>query len=113
MDKRNIDTINELKLWIEGKFELVNQQNVQFGDDIRTIRTRLHDLSNDVAKLNAIDFLGLNKRIEEHDSELEGFTKEAAERKGAIAALKATYAIGGAIVGAASSAVLFFSRVLH
>lgn len=98
-----VETLSELQIWIEGKFELVSQAQATMGEDVRQVRTRVHDLGNEVAKLLALDIEGKFRRLEEadtrHETNITTLTKEAAERRGAISMAKIFYTIGGAVGG--------------
>jgi hypothetical protein len=113
MAKENIETINELKIWIEGRFDLVAQSQHTTEENMKVVRQRVHDLSGDIAKIAAMDFANIQKTLEEHDAKIEGFSRAAYERKGAIAALRATYAVGGALVGLAASVIFDLARFFH
>lgn len=115
--KQTIETLNELKIWIEGQFQLASEARQRLETDVTLIRTRQHELSNEITKIGAsfhnLGFAALKELVSKHDVELEKFSDERLERKGAIRAIKATWAIGGASVGVVSTVLAFASRFIH
>ena len=98
-----VETLSELQIWIEGQFALVAQAQTTTAEDVRQVRSRVHDLGNDLAKLLALDIDGKFKRLEDtvhkHDTDLVKFTKESDQRRGMVTALKSMYVVGGAAAG--------------
>lgn len=109
----DIDSIKELQIWMIGQFDLVYQAQSTQHEDMKAVRQRVHDLAGDVAKIVALDLPAKFLEVKENDTKLEKLRTEAAERKGAIAALKATYAVGGALVGIVASVVFELAKVIH
>lgn len=111
MDKRlSVETLSELQIWIEGQFALIAQAQKTSHEDMTSVRTRLHDLANEVARLSALNLPNtiatLEKADKEHQANIDKFITEAAERRGALATLKALYTVIGALVGG-TLAVMF------
>lgn len=105
MEKIVVTTLTELQIWIEGKFNLLVQSQSTTAEDVRQVRSRVHDLGNDISRLLALDIEGKLQKLEDadkqHESSIERFSKEAAERRGAVAALKVVYMVTGGVIGAA------------
>lgn len=103
-DKRLVvETLSELQIWIEGQFALILQAQTTSQEEMRSLRIRVHDLAGDIAKIIALNLpeklLHLEKADLEHETNIKKFITEAAERRGMVAALKATYAVVGALIG--------------
>lgn len=109
-----VTTLSELQIWIEGKFALVAQAQGTMAEDVRQVRSRVHDLSNEVAALLALGLDEKVKRLEEadaaHAKQLTAMNNEAHERRGAIAAVKIAYIVVGAAIGYATSVFLTLYR---
>lgn len=112
-----IENTRELTIWLEGQFKLVYQAQNVADDELGKLRKTVHDLSNTVqvtmGRLSSLNFDDLKTLVAKHDTELENFTKDAAERKGAIAALKASWGVGGIILGASPSLIYLFTKLVH
>lgn len=97
-----METLSELQIWIEGKFELVTQAQKTTHDDLITVRKTVHDLANDVSVILALNIpeklSQLQKADEVHQANIDKFLKEAAERRGAMSALKVVYLVAGAAI---------------
>lgn len=98
-------TNGELKIWIEGQFELVRERQEFTNGELRTVRQRIHDLSNDVAK----NFSSHDKEIDALDTEVTGLKTW----KASLAAVKAAYGVGGAFIGGSVAIVLDILKVIH
>ena len=111
------ENLGELQIWMEGQFSLVQQAQVTTAEDVRQIRSRVHDLGNEIAKLLALDIEGKFKQLElndaKHDTAIQQFGKEAAERRGAIQVLKIIYTTGGAAAGAGLTLLFELAKVFH
>lgn len=117
MDKMRAENIGELQIWIDGKFELLNANQHTTQEEVRGLRTKVHDLSNEVAKLNAIDIEGKLKALENadqrHDLAIQNYDRQLAERRGAVAMLKIIYTTGGAAAGAGLTLLLSLAKAVH
>lgn len=100
-----VESLSELQIWIGGKFELIAQSQETAHNDLSTIRSRVHDLANEVSKVSALNLPAtiaeLKKADEDHQANIKKFITDAAERRGAITTLKTLYTIIGACVGGA------------
>ena len=112
-DSPTLDNINELRIWLEGKFKLVEQAQSISSEDLRNVRGRVHDLSNEVAKIVALDLSSKFEALKDHDEKLETLRNEASTAKGAIQAIKAAYGIGGTLLGAIIATALELAKVIH
>jgi hypothetical protein len=105
-----VENIGELQIWIEGQFALVRQTQNTTSEDIKAVRNRVHDLSNEVQKLLALDLEGKMRKLEETDDlraqQISKLTAEQSERRGALAVLKALYTTCGLIGGSVVTLVL-------
>lgn len=99
-----IETINELKIWLEGEFKLIAQGQQTSREDIRQVRSRLHDVSNAVAGLTALDIPGKleSMKVEstKQDGIIEKLTAEQTTLKTTIRVAYGAIAIAGVVVGA-------------
>lgn len=99
-----VGTINELKIWIAGQFDLVRQAQTTSGEDLRNVRKSVHDLSNTVAGLTALDIPGKLEKyaneIKEQDAAIRKLAEDGILNKSAIASVKAIYGISGILLGA-------------
>jgi hypothetical protein len=111
------ENIGELQIWIDGKFNLLSQAQNAAADEIRGLRSRLHDLSGEVMKLNSFDIEGKFKLLEiadaKHENAIQQFSTQAAERRGALGILKIIYTTGGAAMGAGLTLLLQLTRGVH
>lgn len=101
VEKRlRVETLSELQIWIEGKFDLIGQAQSTAHEDLTNVRRVVHDLANNVAVITALNIpdkiLALQDADKDHKISIESFSRDAAERRGALAALKVMYAVGGA-----------------
>lgn len=104
MDKRlGVETLSELQIWIEGKFELIAQAQNNAHNDLTNIRRTVHDLANELTKVTALNLPEKIAKLEEsdraHEANIKNFTIEVAERRSAMATLKVVYVMGGALIG--------------
>lgn len=117
MNASKVETLNELKIWLDGKFDLVAQSQKAAGEDIVTLRRTLHDVSNSVAALTILDiprkFSDLAKSVVKHDDDLAAIVKENAAKAAALRFLKSLYFIGGGLLGAIIGISLEVYKVLH
>lgn len=98
-----VETLSELQIWIEGKFALIQQAQTTAHSDLTNVRSRLHDLSNEIAKVTALNIPEKLQRLQdadkEHQTNIDRFIKESAERKGIMSALKGLYVVLGGLIG--------------
>lgn len=97
--------IGELKIWIEGQFDLVKERQEFTNGELKTVRQRIHDLSNDVAK-----------NFAKHDIDIGGIETDVTSLKtwrASLSAVKAAYGVGGAFLGSATVIVLDLLKVIH
>ena len=99
----HIETINELKLWLEGRFDILNKVQDNNSEELKNVRKTVHEVANHVQvliSLNIPDKLdSLSAQIKKHEAELEELNRDNVARKSAVAAIKAAYSIGGAVIG--------------
>lgn len=107
-----IDTINELKIWLEGKFELIRATQTNNSDEIRTLRKTVHDTNNAVGALVILDIPGklegLKDEVKSHDAVIEKLVMEQAALKTTMRAAYVAIGIAGAVIGAVVSSALEF-----
>ena len=112
-----VETLSELQIWIEGKFELLAQAQKSANDDLTNVRRTVHDLNNQMTVIIALNLpekiASLQKADEDHETNIKKFIEQAAERKGAVAALKAVYAIVGTMIGFSGAVALQFYQSLQ
>lgn len=117
MNASKVETLNELKIWLDGKFDLVAQTQKTASDDITILRRTVHDVSNAVGALTILDipkkFSDLAKSVVKHDSDLAVIIKENAAKAAALKLLKSLYFVGGGLLGAFIGISLEVYKVLH
>lgn len=100
-----VETLSELQIWIGGKFELIAQAQNTTHSDLTNVRSRLHDLANEMTKITALNLPEKLNKLEladkEHQQNIERFVREASERRGAMNTLKTLYVFIGAVIGGA------------
>lgn len=107
------ENLGELQIWIEGQFALVNQAQETASKDITAVRSRVHDLSNDMAKFAASCSPEKLAMITEHDLEIKKLNDESIARKSSLATIKAAYTIVGAGITTIVGLVLTVAKVIH
>lgn len=112
-----IETINELKIWLEGEFKLIKQGQETSRDDIKQVRTRLHDLSNHVSALTALDIPGkmdgLRTEVQKHDNIIEKIATEQTSLKATMRTAYLAIGIAGAAIGSIVTLVLKVAETFH
>lgn len=112
-----VETLSELQIWIEGKFALITQAQETAHSDLTNIRRTVHDLANELTKITALNLPDKIAKLEEadklHETNIEKFIIEAAERRSAIATLKIVYTVVGAAVGGLAAIAFQFYKVFQ
>lgn len=110
----HVDTINELKIWLEGRFELIAASHKSMYDDMHKVRERLHEISNHVTTIISLNVPGkldeLKNTDVEHNTRLDKLEHDGIARRSTLAAIKASYTIAGAAIGSMLTLVLEFYR---
>ncbi len=85
---------------IEGKMDVITEKLNHSDAEMSTVRTRLHELANHVAAINALNLQAAlrdhSDRLEKHSQALITLDRESSERKGGTNALKLVWAVAGA-----------------
>lgn len=105
-DLVGIETIKELQIWLDGKFELIRQAQETSNAEVTKLRTTVHDISNKVAPLIMLDVPSI---LKQHSSDLEKFEKYITGQKAVYAAI----GIAGAAVGTVLTIILEAWKVIH
>ena len=112
-----VENLGELQIWIEGQFALVKQAQATSGEDLKTVRAKVHDLSNDMAAILALDIPGKLSRLEEadkvHEASIKRFSDESIARRASVATLKTLWGLGGVAIGAILTMALEVYKVIH
>lgn len=112
-----IETINELKIWLEGEFKLITQGQTTSREDIRQVRSRIHDISNELTALTALDIPGkidsLKEGVSKHDNVIERIASEQTSLKATMRTAYVAIAIGGAAVGSIITVLLRFAETFR
>lgn len=89
---------------MDGKIDLISQAMDNTKDDLRVVRERLHDLSNEVQKLIALNLPGtltdMRSDITKIDQRVVILEHDFHARRGAVNAAKLLYGLGGTTIGA-------------
>lgn len=105
-----VENISELQIWIEGQFALIAQSQNTTAEDVRAVRSRVHDLSNDVQRLLALDIEGKLHQLERadkgHDENIRNLTDDLSQRRGAMSVVRAIYIGVGGLIGAVVTLLL-------
>lgn len=95
---------------MSGKINLIAQSVETNKEDMRSVRQRVHDLSNDVQRLLALNLQGTIDGLKNDQKDIEMrvvvLERDLHERRGAVNMAKVVYGIGGTTIGAAAVALL-------
>src|SRR5438132_13926479 len=84
-----IETINELKIWLEGRFDLLSAAQKASADDLARVRTVVHETSQHVQVLLSLNipakFEAFTTNIKKHDEQIEELIREGVARKSSLA----------------------------
>lgn len=108
-----IDSINELRIWLEGEFKVIALSHKTANENLTLVRQRVHDLAQEVTKVVALNLEDKFKLLGEHDAALDKLGDEALAARSAFTAVKAAYATAGAVFGGAATLVLAVSKIIH
>jgi hypothetical protein len=113
----NIDTLNELKIWLEGEFKLVRNIQETNAEEVRVLRKTVHETNNAVAALTALDIPGklasLNTEVKSHDTVIETIVRDQSTLKTTMRAAYISIGIAGAVFGALATLVLRLFEVFR
>ena len=102
----NITTLNELQIWLSGRFDLIGQTQDTLNSEVGKLRTTVHDISNKVSPLIMMDVPTV---LKSHAGELEKFEKYITGQKAVYVAI----GIAGAAIGTFLTIVLEAWKVIH
>jgi hypothetical protein len=109
-DSTHIETLNELKIWLEGEFKLIRQTQSNNAEEIRTLRKTVHDTNNAVGVLTALDIPGkltaIKDEISSHDAAIEKLATDQTAIKSTMRAAYLGIGMAGAVVGAVVTILL-------
>jgi hypothetical protein len=98
-----IETINELRIWLDGKFNLLSQAQKASAEDLIRVRSTLHDLSNQVQVLVSLNipskFETFTENFKKHDTQIEGLIRDGIARKSSLATARLLFITIGGIMG--------------
>lgn len=102
-EEAKIDTINELKIWLEGEFKLIRSIQNNNAEEMRTLRKTVHDTNNAVAALTALDIPGkledMKEEVKAHDSVIDKLGTDQTSMKTTMRAAYVAIGIGGVALG--------------
>lgn len=111
-----VETINELKIWLEGEFKLIRSTQDTNADEMRTLRKVVHDLAGHVQVIMAQDVPGkiesLKNEVQKHDGDIATQGKELAGLKNTMRTAYVSVGIAGAVVGSIITLLLRAYEVL-
>jgi hypothetical protein len=105
-----IETLNELKIWLEGEFKLVRKTQDNNAEELRTLRKTVHDTNNAVSALSALDIpgklQGLKDDISSHDAVIERLATDQTAMKSTMRAAYLGIGLAGAVIGSVITIIL-------
>lgn len=101
-ESTRIETINELKIWLEGEFKLVSATQETNAGEMRTLRQTVHNTNSAVSLLTALDIPGKLESFRDEVKNHDSYIKKLADEQ---AALRLTMRIAYIAAGASGAAV--------
>ena len=105
-----IETLNELKIWLEGEFKLIRAAQSSNAEEIKTLRRTVHETNNHVAALMALDIPGkltnMKDEISSHDAVIEKLATDQTAIKTTMRAAYLGIGLAGAVIGAVITVLL-------
>lgn len=99
-----IETLNELRIWLEGEFKLVRSDQKNNAEEMRNLRKTVHDTNNHVSALLALDIPGklegLRDEVQSHDNAIDNLIKDQTSLKTTMRTAYIAVGIASAAVGA-------------
>ena len=110
MSEVKIETLNELKIWLEGEFKLIRSTQEGNAEELRTLRRTVHETNNAVAALTALDIpgkiQGMKDEISSHDAVIEKLATDQTAIKTTMRAAYLGIGLAGAVIGAVITVLL-------
>jgi len=111
-----IETLNELKIWLEGEFKLIRAAQSSNAEEIKTLRRTVHETNNHVAALMALDIPGkltnMKDEISSHDAVIERLASDQTAIKSTMRAAYIATGIAGAVIGSVITIILRIYEVV-
>lgn len=105
-----IETLNELKIWLEGEFKLIRATQSSNAEEIRTLRKTVHETNNAVAALTALNIPGklqdLKDEVSSHDAVIEKLATDQTAIKSTMRAAYLATGVAGAVIGSVITILL-------
>jgi hypothetical protein len=105
-----INTINELKIWLEGEFKLIRSTQSTNAEELRTLRRTVHETNNHVSALLALNIPEkldtLKNEVKAHDGVIEKLAMDQTALKTTMRAAYVAIGVAGAVFGAIATMVL-------
>lgn len=112
----HIETLNELKIWLEGEFKLIRSTQDNNAEEIRTLRKTVHDTNNAVGGLVMLNIPGkledLKNEVQGHDSVIEKLANDHAALKTTMRAAYIAIGVSSALIGSLVTIALRIYEVI-
>lgn len=110
MSEAKIETLNELKIWLEGEFKLIRKTQDNNAEELRTLRRTVHETNNAVSALTALDIPGklnaMKDEISSHDAVIEKLATDQTAIKSTMRAAYLATGVAGAVIGSVVTILL-------